>query len=91
MGYLQSQEDGVGLPPIEEALRERYGPLCSRNGVKLYVSPGGFNMTFSHPAYGRGRQSEEERERLLTEFEEITGLTGIVFRYGTIMEAAGMM
>ena len=32
MGYLQSQEEGLGLPAIEEALRKDYGPLCSRSG-----------------------------------------------------------
>ena len=88
VGYLQSQEDGVGLPPIEEALRKDYGPLCSGNGVKLYVSPGRFNMTFSHPAYGRGRQSPQERERLLMELEQIPGVTGILHGYGSIMKAA---
>lgn len=87
MGYLQSQEDNVGLPPIEEALREEYGPLCSKNGVKLYLSPGRFNMTFSHPAYGRGRQSPEVRARLLEAAEQIPGVTGVLHGYGSVIKA----
>ena len=87
MGYLQSQEDNVGLPPIEEALREAYGPLCSKNGVKLYLSPGKFNMTFSHPAYGRGQQSAEVRARLLEAAEQILGVTGVLHAYDSIIKA----
>ena len=76
MGYLQSQEEGLGLPAIEEALRKDCGPLCSRSGVKLYVAPRRFYLTSSHPAYGRGTHPKEVRERLVNELEKIPDLTG---------------
>jgi hypothetical protein len=39
-GYLASQDEGWGLPPLEEDLRENYGPLCQKHGVRLVI-PGG--------------------------------------------------
>lgn len=86
MGYLQSQEDGLGLAPIEQSLRQDYGPACRRAGVRLYVHPGGFYRTFPEPAYGRGKQPQRVRERLVEELETIPGVTGILYEYRTIME-----
>ena len=82
-GYLQSQEDSLGLPPIEEALSQEYGPLCARHGVDLLVSPRLFYLTFRHPTFGRGRQDRELRKRLLEQLEAIPEVTSIVIGYGT--------
>ena len=35
-GYLTDPETGRGLEPLEQMIRERYGPLCKKFGVKLY-------------------------------------------------------
>ncbi len=88
MGYIQSQEEGLGLPPIEEALREEYGPRCRRAGVKLYVNPENFYKAFSHPAYSAGTQPRDVRERLMNKLEKTPELTGILYDYGEIMKQA---
>ena len=87
MGYLQSQEDSLGLPPIEEALSKEYGPLCARHGVDLVVSPHLFYLSFLHPTLGRGRQNPELRARLLARLEAIPDVTSIVIRYGTFLRS----
>ena len=87
MGYLQSQEDSLGLPPIEEALSKEYGPLCARHGVDLVVSPHLFYLNFLHPTLGRGRQNPELRARLLARLEAIPDVTSIVIRYGTFLRS----
>ena len=87
MGYLQSQEDSLGLPPIEEALSKEYGPLCARHGVDLLVSPRLFYLNFLHPAFGRGRQSPELGANLLKKLEAIPELTGIVRGYGRFLRS----
>lgn len=87
MGYLQSQEDSLGLPPIEEALSQDYGPLCARHGVDLLVSPRLFYLHFLHPTFGRGRQNPELRTKLLEKLEAIPGLTGIVRGYGSFLRS----
>ena len=55
--------------------------------MKLYIAPGRFYLTSSHPAYGRGTQPKEVRERLVNELEKIPDLTGILQGYGAIMGA----
>jgi hypothetical protein len=39
-GYLASQDEGWGLPPLDEAVRTAYAPLCAEHGVSL-ILPGG--------------------------------------------------
>ena len=86
MGYIQNQEEDMGLPPIEDAVRLSYGPLCKRFGVGLYLAPGSFRMSFQHPAYGRGSQTPETRKSLAEAFEKEPAVTGIVYSYGSVME-----
>lgn len=86
MGYIQNQEEDMGLPPIEDAVRQSYGPLCERFGAGLYLAPGGFRMSFRHPAHGRGSQTPELRKSLVAAFEKEPAVTGIVYGYGEIME-----
>jgi hypothetical protein len=38
-GYLTDPETGRGLTPVEEMVRQSYGPLCKESGVKLYFKP----------------------------------------------------
>ncbi|PYV13685.1 MAG: hypothetical protein DMG07_13710 [Acidobacteria bacterium] len=84
-GYLQSQEEGVGLPPIEAALERDYGPLAARHGVRLYVEPRSFYLGYDHAAYGSGRQPEERRRALLPALEQIGALAGVVYSYREIV------
>jgi len=35
-GYVTDAATGRGLQPTEQMIREAYGPLCKRSGVKLY-------------------------------------------------------
>jgi hypothetical protein len=86
MGYIQNQEEDMGLPSIEDAVRLSYGPLCQRFGVGLYLAPGSFRMSFRHPAYGRGSQTPEVRKSLFEAFEKEPSVTGIVYGYGSVME-----
>jgi hypothetical protein len=84
-GYLQNQEEGLGLPPIEKALSEEYGPLASRFGVKLFAEPRSFYLSFAHPAYGTGTQPLERRKTLVDTLEKIKTLAGIVHSYREIV------
>ena len=86
MGYIQNQEEDMGLPPIEDSVRQSYGPLCERFGAGLYLAPGGFRMSFRHPAFGRGSQTPELRKSLVAAFEKEPAVTGIVYGYGEIMK-----
>ncbi len=86
MGYIHNQEEGVGLPPIEDAVRDDYGPLCQKHGVGLYLSPRNFNLRFEHPSYGRGAQDPKETERLIRAFEDDSGVKGILYSYGEVMK-----
>ena len=85
MGYLQSQENTLGLPHIEKALREKYAPLCVQYGVDLYTDPSRFYLSFSHASYGRGHQQMDVRKNLLVKLKEIPGLTGIMESYAGLM------
>jgi len=42
IGYLSSEDDAIGIPDAERALREVYGPLCTVHGVKLFFNSGHF-------------------------------------------------
>ena len=86
MGYIQNQEEDMGLPPIEDAVRQSYGPLSKRSGAGLYLAPRGFRMSFRHPAHGRGSQTPELRKSLVAAFEKEPAVTGIVYSYGEIMK-----
>lgn len=86
MGYIQNQEEDMGLPPIEDAVRKSYGPLCDRFGAGLYLAPRGFRMSFRHPAFGRGSQTPELRKSIVAAFEKEPAVTGIVYSYGEIMK-----
>ena len=85
-GYIQNQETGLGLPPIEEAIRKEYGPLCKRHGVKLYVEPGNFYRHHDHPAVGRGSAPAEVTQRLIREFETIPEVAGWSASYTKMTE-----
>jgi hypothetical protein len=84
-GYLQNQEEGLGLPPIEKALADEYGPLAERYGVKLFAEPRSFYLSFAHPAYGAGTQPPERRKTLVDALDKIASLAGIVYSYREII------
>ncbi len=85
-GYIQNQETGLGLPPVEEAIRNEYGPLCNRHGVKLYVEPGNFYRRHDHPAVGRGSAKAEVTQRLIRELENIPEVAGWSVSYTKMTE-----
>ena len=85
-GYIQNQETGLGLPPVEEAIRKEYGPLCKRHGVKLYLEPGNFYRYHDHPAVGRGGTKAEVTQRLIREFETIPEIAGWSVSYTKMTE-----
>ena len=85
-GYIQNQETGLGLPPIEEAVRKEYGPLCKRHGVKLYVEPGNFYRHHEHPAVGRGGAPAKVTQRLISEFETMPEIAGWSANYTKMTE-----
>ncbi len=80
-GYLQNQESGLGLPPIEEAVRNDYGPFCKRHGVKLYIEQGNFYRHHDHPAVGRASPAPEAQKRLIAALEAIPEVTGLSADY----------
>ena len=81
-GYVQNQESGLGLPPVTEAIRKDYGPLCKRHGVKLYVEPSNFYRVYGHPAVGRGKGVPEKTlEQLRSELKTIPEITGLPVGY----------
>lgn len=52
-GYLASQDEGWGLPPVDEDVRQRYAPLCRKHGVELRLQGGSWT-----------RMARERAERL---------------------------
>jgi len=40
IGYLSSEDDAIGIPSPEQAVREIYGPLCRAHGVRLFFNTG---------------------------------------------------
>jgi hypothetical protein len=79
-GYVQNQDERVGLPPITQAVRESYVPACAQAGVKLYVDLplGNFDRVYEDRTLGLGKEPAEAAARLIAELEAIPGLTGIV-------------
>lgn len=79
-GYVQSQDESIGLPPIEQALSRDYGPLCRKHGVKLYadVPLGNFHRVYDDITLGTGVEPEERTRQLMAKLEGIDDLTGIV-------------
>lgn len=77
MGYIQDQDEAIGLPPIEQAVTERYAPLCLQYGVKLYVDIplGQFYRTYNDCTLGFAGQEPDD---LIRKLEQLPGLTGIV-------------
>ena len=88
-GYLQSQEEGIGLEPIEQALEREYGPLAARHGVRLYVEPRNFYLAYGHPTYGSGTQPPERQRKLAESFAKLATLDGIVYSYREIVSGTG--
>ncbi|MBL9215935.1 MAG: family 10 glycosylhydrolase [Opitutaceae bacterium] len=84
-GYVQNQEEGLNLPPIEQDVAESYGPLCRQHGVKLYVDPERFGYVYAHPAYGPGRQPPEVHARLKQVLEALPDVAGLTYDYSDIL------
>ena len=61
-GYVTDRVTGRGLQPIDVMVREGYGPLCRKNGVKLYFKP--------HAYPGK----DEEWKRRTAEMAEFDGV-----------------
>ncbi|MBL9214413.1 MAG: hypothetical protein JNG83_02945 [Opitutaceae bacterium] len=79
-GYVQDQDEQIGLPPIEVALERDYGPLCRQHGVRLYVDVplGNFHRTYADPTLGRGTERPEDLAALMARLERLRSLDGIV-------------
>ena len=79
-GYIQDQDENIGLPPIELALQRDYGPLCAKQGIKLYVDLplGNFHRTYTDPTLGKGEETPEALAALTTKLEQVPLLTGVV-------------
>lgn len=88
-GYLESQEERLGVEPIEQALEKEYGPLAARHGVRLYIEPRNFYLVYGHPTYGSGTQPPERRRTLVEALEKIATLDGIVYSYREIVSGTG--
>jgi uncharacterized lipoprotein YddW (UPF0748 family) len=84
-GYVQNQEENLGLPPIEQAVIESYGPLCRQHGVKLYVDPERFYYVYTHPSYGKGSQPPEVLARLRHTLENIPDVAGLTYDYSDLL------
>ncbi len=81
MGYVQDQDEGIGLPPIEQSLGEAYGPLCLQSGVKLYVDLplGNFHRVFDDITLRYdGQERAEDEKQFIQALESIPGVTGYV-------------
>ena len=79
-GYVQNQDERVGLPPIEQSVREAYGPLCRKHNVKLYVDVplGNFHRVYDDITLGTGKEPADRTEALIKLLEGLPDLTGIV-------------
>ena len=53
IGYLSSEDDGIGVPSPTEAVEHVYGPLCRQHGVKLFFNSGSYG-----PRQQRWRRGE---------------------------------
>ena len=79
-GYVQNQDERVGLPPIEQSVREAYAPLCRKHNVKLYVDVplGNFHRVYDDITLGTGNEPADRTEALIKLLEGLPDLTGIV-------------
>jgi hypothetical protein len=79
-GFIQDQDEKIGLPPIEVSLERDYGPLCRKHGVKLYVDLplGNFHRTYRDPTMGKGEETPEALAEIMSRMEKIEHLDGIV-------------
>ncbi|MBL9214940.1 MAG: hypothetical protein JNG83_05645, partial [Opitutaceae bacterium] len=79
-GYIQDQDEGIGLPPFAQALREDYAPLCKQHGVRVYadVPLSNFHRVYDDPTLGKGHEPPEATARAIAELEQVPDLTGIV-------------
>jgi hypothetical protein len=79
-GYIQDQDEKVGLPPIEVSLERDYGPLCREYGVKLYVDVplGNYHRTYDDPTLGKGVETPEALAALMAKLEKVPNLDGLV-------------
>ena len=79
-GYIQDQDENVGLPPIEVSLERDYGPLCKEYGVKLYADLplGNFHRTYDDPTMGKGVETPEALAALMAKLQKIPTLDGLV-------------
>lgn len=79
-GYIQDQDEKIGLPPIEVSLERDYIPLCRQHGVRLYVDLplGNFHRTYDDPTLGKGVETPEALAEITAKLEKIPGLNGLV-------------
>lgn len=79
-GYVQDQDEHVGLPPIGEALENTYGPLCAKHGVRLYVDIplGNFHRVYDDISQGKGVETPEATAAFEAAMEKIKHLDGII-------------
>jgi len=87
-GYLQNQETGLGLPPLVQAIRRDYGPLCQKYGVKLYVEPGNFLRFHEHPSVGRAGPTTEATKQLRKQLEALPQVTGLSASYRQVTRSS---
>jgi hypothetical protein len=79
-GYVQDQDEKIGLPPIEVSLERDYGPACREAGVKLYVDLplGNFHRIYRDPTLGKGEERPEDLAVIMAKMQKIPTLDGIV-------------
>ena len=79
-GYIQDQDEKVGLPPIEVSVERDYGPLCRQSGVKLYVDLplGNYHRTYDDPTLGKGVETPAALAEIMARLEKIPTLDGMV-------------
>lgn len=79
-GYVQDQDEGIGLPSIDVSVERDYGPLCKQYGVKLYVDLplGNFHRTYTDPTMGKGVETPEALAEITARLQKLPHLDGIV-------------
>lgn len=79
-GYVQDQDEGIGLPTLDVSIQRDYGPLCHEHGVRLYVDLplGNFHRTYSDPTLGKGIEKPEDLAAIMQRLEKLPLLDGIV-------------
>ena len=70
----------MGLPPIEQSVREAYAPLCRKHNVKLYVDVplGNFHRVYDDITLGTGKEPADRTEATHQAARGTSDLTGIV-------------